>query len=326
VSHKLLVKDQQGEREVLLIDTVAVGRDPRCDISLADPLVSRRHAEFVASGQSVVVRDLGSRNGILVNGRQVQEAVLRPGDVVQVSQAAVTFLSSVEAATIAVPRQTERDSDRETVNRLVAAVEPPGQDHDKTSLLTPGEIEAIAAASGAPGRTPPEARNSKSGAGPAASGQGDAKRSGSWSVLVQADDNRTRMLPPQPETLGGDVVILRADTGPVLLPRQPAVGAARAVRPAPTPEGQAATAPAAVSTVWLVARIVSLVILCFAFGVTSTMIWLQPPLTVRWLLIEHAPVAVLLSFALAVAAGVVTVVAVRNAVRRAETRRETPVA
>lgn len=72
-----------------------VGRDPACDISdAADPLLSRRHAEF-SSAQEATVRDLGSRNGILVNGVKTPHAVLRAGDVVQVGHLQVKFIDEV---------------------------------------------------------------------------------------------------------------------------------------------------------------------------------------------------------------------------------------
>jgi hypothetical protein len=97
MSKRLLVRDQQGERERLLVGTMTVGRDTRCDISDADPLLSRRHAEFVCRPDSLVVRDLNSRNGIAVNGVKVQEAVLRPGDVVRIARLVMTYLGDVDA-------------------------------------------------------------------------------------------------------------------------------------------------------------------------------------------------------------------------------------
>lgn len=92
MAKRLLVRDQQGERERLLVGTMTVGRDTRCDISDSDPLLSRRHAEFVCRPDSLVVRDLNSRNGVVVNGVKVQEAVLRPGDVVKIARLVMTYL------------------------------------------------------------------------------------------------------------------------------------------------------------------------------------------------------------------------------------------
>ena len=49
-----------------------IGRSSRCNLALADALVSRRHAALHVSPQSVVVTDLGSRNGVVVNGVRIQ--------------------------------------------------------------------------------------------------------------------------------------------------------------------------------------------------------------------------------------------------------------
>jgi FHA domain-containing protein len=89
---KLLVNDGRSEREVLLVGTIVVGRDPSCQLNDLDPLLSRRHAEFVPSGKGVTVRDLRSRNGILVNGDKVPEHVLKPGDVVQLGHLHVRYV------------------------------------------------------------------------------------------------------------------------------------------------------------------------------------------------------------------------------------------
>src|SRR5439155_1634492 len=63
-TRKLIVTNGEAERELLLVGTMVVGRDPACDVSDVDPLLSRRHAEFTATANAVSVRDLGSRNGI----------------------------------------------------------------------------------------------------------------------------------------------------------------------------------------------------------------------------------------------------------------------
>src|SRR5579883_503496 len=59
----------------------AIGRSAECQLSLDDPLVSRRHALLAVTKESVVVEDLGSRNGVLVNGLRIGDKVrLTPGD------------------------------------------------------------------------------------------------------------------------------------------------------------------------------------------------------------------------------------------------------
>ena len=89
---KLLVNDGRSEREVLLVGTIVVGRDPLCQLNDLDPLLSRRHAEFVPTSKGVTVRDLKSRNGILVNGDKVPEHLLKPGDVVQLGHLHVRYV------------------------------------------------------------------------------------------------------------------------------------------------------------------------------------------------------------------------------------------
>ncbi|MEZ4750072.1 MAG: GGDEF domain-containing protein [Bdellovibrionota bacterium] len=60
---------------------VKLGRDPSCQIPLDDPHVSRNHAEIIwRNGTDLVIRDVGSTNGIFVNGKKVQEQVLLDGD------------------------------------------------------------------------------------------------------------------------------------------------------------------------------------------------------------------------------------------------------
>jgi hypothetical protein len=71
-----------GKRTVLTGARVLIGRSRECDIQLDDPNVSRRHAEVRREGDNWVVADLGSTNGIKVNGRRIPEADLRPGDEV----------------------------------------------------------------------------------------------------------------------------------------------------------------------------------------------------------------------------------------------------
>jgi predicted component of type VI protein secretion system len=84
VSRKLLISDGTRERELQLVGRIIVGRDPTCDISHDHTLLSRRHAEIVTVGDKVVIRDLGSRNGVYVNGTRAFEGSLNPGDVVQI--------------------------------------------------------------------------------------------------------------------------------------------------------------------------------------------------------------------------------------------------
>lgn len=56
------------------------GRHPECDIQLNSRKVSRKHCCLGQSGDSLIVRDLDSTNGIRINGTRVAEGKLKPGD------------------------------------------------------------------------------------------------------------------------------------------------------------------------------------------------------------------------------------------------------
>jgi len=96
MSKRLIVSGGSRPRELVLVGTLIVGRDPACDISEStDPLLSRRHAAFDAGPRESFVRDLGSRNGILVNGVKTVESVLTNGDVVQIGHLQVRYVDEV---------------------------------------------------------------------------------------------------------------------------------------------------------------------------------------------------------------------------------------
>jgi len=62
-----------------------VGRHHRCDLVIRCPSVSGRHCQLEWAGGGWVVRDLGSRNGIRVDGRRCEEQRLAPGSILGVA-------------------------------------------------------------------------------------------------------------------------------------------------------------------------------------------------------------------------------------------------
>ena len=83
-----------GSRFLIDSDVTTVGRHPDADIFLDDVTVSRRHADFIRTGSSVEVRDLGSLNGTYVDGVSIESAPLAEGTEVQVGKFRLTWFAS----------------------------------------------------------------------------------------------------------------------------------------------------------------------------------------------------------------------------------------
>ncbi len=88
--YRLRFRDQELD---IHTDDFVIGRSAECDIQLECGLVSRRHARLRHCEAGVVLEDLGSRNGVMINQRKVSEPVLlRHGDVVAIGIELLEFV------------------------------------------------------------------------------------------------------------------------------------------------------------------------------------------------------------------------------------------
>lgn len=103
---RLLVKggEQDGARFELPPGQLLAGRAPESAVHLIHPSVSRQHAQFEVAGDAVQVRDLGSTAGLLVNGRRVSQASLRPGDGIRLGDVELVLEGEVPAQPAAVAK------------------------------------------------------------------------------------------------------------------------------------------------------------------------------------------------------------------------------
>lgn len=67
----------------LQLGTTTIGRAPKNDVRIRDASVSREHAKIVFTERGFAIYDLGSENGVWVNGERVKHTVLSEGDVVE---------------------------------------------------------------------------------------------------------------------------------------------------------------------------------------------------------------------------------------------------
>lgn len=68
-----------GRAHELAIGVHVLGRDTSADVTLVHADVSRHHAELTITADGAAIRDLGSKNGMVVNGRKLEQASLEHG-------------------------------------------------------------------------------------------------------------------------------------------------------------------------------------------------------------------------------------------------------
>ena len=80
-----------GRGYPLSIGSTVIGRGDQANLRLPDVGISRRHARLDFDGAQVVLTDLGSTNGTMVNGQRVSAVALNPGDMIQLGTTTLTF-------------------------------------------------------------------------------------------------------------------------------------------------------------------------------------------------------------------------------------------
>lgn len=96
-------------------DRFVIGRRPGMDLTLLSQRVSGRHAEIVVAGESLFIRDLGSKNGTFVNRRRVTDMTpIGEGDHIELAD--IEF--RVEYAPSQVPAQSQKGSFSETCGEI----------------------------------------------------------------------------------------------------------------------------------------------------------------------------------------------------------------
>src|SRR5205823_17519 len=84
---KLIIADDEGNKTVVpfVREEITIGRQEGNTIRLTERNVSRRHARLMRSNGSVLVEDLGSYNGIRINGEKIAGQVpVNDGDLIQI--------------------------------------------------------------------------------------------------------------------------------------------------------------------------------------------------------------------------------------------------
>jgi two-component system cell cycle response regulator len=95
----VLAGSSVGEMYKITAESTVIGRGQQADIQVIDEGISRRHAEIVHEGDTIIIRDLGSTNGTYCNGDKIGEHQLSDGDKIQVGSTTIlkfTFHDSLD--------------------------------------------------------------------------------------------------------------------------------------------------------------------------------------------------------------------------------------
>ena len=158
----------QGKPEGKIIPLVGpkfkIGRGETCHLRPGSEQVSREHAEFSLTEDTVSVQDLGSRNGTLVNGKAITESViLKDKDLVQVGPltfslaiqgAATTASASKSAAPVAHAKVSPEDVSHDDIESWLVS-DAKGAVPERPSGIYPGDTITITAFKDAGAKPPP---------------------------------------------------------------------------------------------------------------------------------------------------------------------------
>lgn len=104
--YKLVISDDEGHTTVvpLLRDEITIGREEGNTIRLTERNVSRAHARIVKRNGDYVIEDLGSYNGVLLNGSRIESrAELSAGDQLAIGDYDLAFQGEAEPVANTLP-------------------------------------------------------------------------------------------------------------------------------------------------------------------------------------------------------------------------------
>src|SRR5256714_15529145 len=100
---KLIIEDDEGRKTVvqLVRDEITIGRQDGNTIRLTERNVSRRHARLVKENGNVLIEDLGSYNGVRVNGEKITGRTrIKEGDLVEIGDYDLGIQGKIDAPAV----------------------------------------------------------------------------------------------------------------------------------------------------------------------------------------------------------------------------------
>jgi pSer/pThr/pTyr-binding forkhead associated (FHA) protein len=109
----LSLRERELSRFSITAVRTTIGRDPSCDLVIDNAGISRLHAAIEAVGDSFLLRDCDSQNGITLNGEPCREGRLVHGDMIGVNK----FLLRFSNQALEAPTNLKTDGDKPRANR-----------------------------------------------------------------------------------------------------------------------------------------------------------------------------------------------------------------
>ena len=145
---KLIIEDDEGRKTVvpLVREEITIGRQDGNTIKLSERNVSRRHARLKRENSSLVIEDLGSYNGVRVNGERISGPTkIKEGDLIEIGDYDLGIQGRIEFPV--TPPSGQAKVGRTTIPPTMAAPRP--------AAITQPQMQASAAAAGAQPTPPP---------------------------------------------------------------------------------------------------------------------------------------------------------------------------
>jgi pSer/pThr/pTyr-binding forkhead associated (FHA) protein len=137
----ILTQGLTGRSHELNVDHTTIGRVEDNLFQIAEASVSSHHCEVLLRGSDVVIKDLNSTNGTFINGEQITESVLKPGQTLRLGQVELkleTGTSASAPATAPAPSPVKKQAEATMViprgvslSELEGGGRPPGFDTSK---------------------------------------------------------------------------------------------------------------------------------------------------------------------------------------------------
>lgn len=134
-----------GDSFPLVRDRLTIGRRDVCDIYLPFPNISGQHCELSFRDGYWHIRDLGSTNGIKINGLRVQTKLLRPGDEIGIAKKRYRIEYTPAAGAPSIDElEEEEDIMNQSLLEKAGLVRPPRKKEEppKSPLSQPGVFSA----------------------------------------------------------------------------------------------------------------------------------------------------------------------------------------